>query len=62
MGEGSGCWWGQHFSVSIQVGCAMCQQTMQKHLLEFHEVRSKCDSSFTTKWPTWEEREGRKGP
>lgn len=33
-------------SLSVQVGCAMCQQTMQKQVLAFHEVRIKCRSSF----------------
>lgn len=40
----------------------MCQQSMQKHLLESHEVRVKCDSSFTAKQPTWEERKGKEPP
>lgn len=40
----------------------MCQQSMQKHLLESHEVRVECDSSFTAKQPTWEEREGKEPP
>lgn len=34
-------------SLSVQVGCAMCQQSMQKSVLAFHEVRIKCGSSFT---------------
>lgn len=34
-------------SLSVQVGCAMCQQSMQKSVLAFHEVRIKCSSSFT---------------
>lgn len=40
----------------------MCRQSMQKHLLEFHEVRVKCDSPFTAKQPIWEEREGKDQP
>lgn len=34
-------------SLSVQVGCAMCQQSMQKQVLAFHEVRFKCNASFT---------------
>lgn len=45
--------------LSAQVGCAMCQQSLQKHLLEFHEVRTQRDSCFTAKEPTWVQREGK---
>lgn len=47
LGAKAPCWAVLSFSLCVQVGCAMCQQSLPRHLLEIHEV--SCDCIFTTR-------------